>query len=432
MKKISKMNSGLFNILMLFSSQMAGQVFLVGSAVVIAVLFSEKLIGEFALFFTFVTVSTSVAALRLEWALVNTPEEERIELCTIGLLVTLSTSLLATAIFHVVSVTAIAPFQEPLKSYTPLVFLSILFGSAGQLCLYLLVARQSFGRLSWFNFLNQFLRAVFPVALVLGIGRDPYLLAIGEVLARAVILAIFLTPFLRVLWAAVPALSPGRVRHVLRRNWKFVAISAPSSLMNALSTSIMVFLVGARFGVEASGAIWFTQRLLAIPLSLMAKAIGDFYHGRLGAFREAADPAGAKRLFRKLAAVLAVCSLFIFVAALFVPAVLCGFGLADNWSLALSVTPYFVALPMAQMLSAPLSRSILVTNQQEKKLVFDVLSLATAYTASFWAGWMAFPVEFSVLSIAVAQAVAALVYVMISYRSLDHLPSSKPARPGGT
>lgn len=410
----------------LLVSQGIGQVFMLVGALSVAVLFSEAEIGDFSIFFSFVMISTSVAALRLEWAIVNATPEMQLETFGIALMIAVFISVLATGVFLALSLTAIEPFNFRLIAYAPLVFGSVLFGAAGQLCLYTMVAQQAYNRLAWFNFFNQALRAILPILLVVTLARDPYLMGAGELLARVAVFAIFVAPYatkLRAVWREVNWAS---VRNMLWTHRKFITISTPSSLVDAISASLMPFLIGARFGIAAAGAVWFAQRVLAFPVSLSAKAVGDYLHGRLRAMLVQDDLLGARRLFLKMTLVLAAFSCLLLLGATLLTPQIGKLSFTSQWSLALSITPYIAVLSAAFLMSAPLSRVILITNRQEKKLVYDVFSLCAALAAFGVTGYLSMPIEKTVLSIAAAQAFAALVYVRISYHALDKTAEPKP------
>lgn len=411
----------------LMFSQAFGQVFLALSALAIALLFSETEIADFALFFTFVTIVTPVGALRLEWGIVNAAPDRRIEIFAVGMASAFVVSLLAMVVFFGLSYIAIAPFGPRLIPYAPLVFWSTFLGSGGQLCLYSMVADEAYNRLSLFNFLNQALRAVVPILLVLSLARAPYMMAIGELAARAVVFIIFAAPYLRDLVRTFRSLSATGLRRVARTNRKFITISTPSSLADALSANIMTFLIGARFGAETAGAVWFSQRILAFPVSLAAKAAGDYLHGRLAKFLSSGDRAGARRLFLKATTLLSLCSTTLLLGAILIVPLLGRFEAANQWSIALSITPYFAILPTAFMLSAPLSRSILVTSKQEQKLIYDALSFSSALLAYWAAGQAELSIQLTVLSIASSQAIAALIYVRISFTVLDAPKRTTPS-----
>jgi O-antigen/teichoic acid export membrane protein len=66
-------------------------------------------------------------------------------------------------------------------------------------------------------------------------------------------------------------------RQYLRRHRDFWRFTLPSNLLNATVSQLPLFLVGARFGIDAAGLFALTQRVMAAPIALLAASVLEVF-----------------------------------------------------------------------------------------------------------------------------------------------------------
>src|SRR6185436_17563958 len=63
--------------------------------------------------------------------------------------------------------------------------------------------------------------------------------------------------------------------------WKFPLISVPSSLIEALATSLPLILVAHFFDTQSAGLFFLVQRVVSFPATLVTTSVADVYHTRV-------------------------------------------------------------------------------------------------------------------------------------------------------
>lgn len=79
----------------------------------------------------------------------------------------------------------------------------------------------------------------------------------------------------------------------------FPMLLAPATLLNAAGLQVPTILIASLYGPRVAGLYFATQRLLSIPLQLLANAFGQAFLGEAGTLARE-DPAKLKRMFNSV------------------------------------------------------------------------------------------------------------------------------------
>jgi lipopolysaccharide exporter len=362
------------------------------SAPILTRIYSPEEMGLFGVLLAFVGLCMVVVSLRFDMAIVparSTDEANRLVL--LSGIVALPVAGAAAVILAV-----LIAVQAPSFALLPL--------SATVAAVMLLLAIAIFTTLRFWAVRAQEFRAIARAQVEQGVGRAilPILgglaglgwwgLLVGELAGRIA----GVQRLVRISGGAVATLARRTTRAELvdtaKLNWRYPAIVAPSSLVDALGGALPMFLIAAAFGPSAAGQLLIVQRIAGVPAALVGASVADVFHSRAAATFLSA-PAELPGLVARTVSKLFLVGLAVYLplAALSALAFTALFG--SEWATAGRLVVAFTPLHIAALATSPVTRLYVVVNRPELKLVFDLLFVAAPvlslwvlplYGAGFW------------------------------------------------
>lgn len=172
--------------------------------------------------------------------------------------------------------------------------------------------------------------------------------------------------------------SRADLRRLARRYRRFPLLLAPSGLLNSAGLYLPVILIATLYGAEAAGWLGFTQRILALPVTLIGQAVAQVYLGELArAHRNRVDQQA--RLFHitsvRLALIGAGGALLLMVVAR--PLFPWVFG--EPWQQSGAMAQALAISLGLQLVASPLSQTLVVYERTRLQLAWDIgrLTLVT-------------------------------------------------------
>lgn len=197
------------------------------------------------------------------------------------------------------------------------------------------------------------------VQLTVGLIKPtPFGLMSGQLLGQvisAISLALFLPAKEQRIFRKV---SIKRIGWVARKYLKYPKYMVPGQMMSVGATELPVFLLTAVYGAGVAGLYSLAQRVMVMPMSLVAGAVGDVY--RQKAAEQYARQGECKDLFISafkwlgLFAFLPMLPVAVFGPSLF------AFVFGENWRSAGEIATLLSILVFFQTVSSPLSFTILL------------------------------------------------------------------------
>ena len=402
----------------------AAQGFSVLAAPVLTRLYLPSDIGELALFTSFISVASSCASLKYELGIVSAIDDsEAAELTLASILLLVPISILSGGLLYLAIRLSRFGFGS-LPSYATLLMVPALFLTGLFAALrYWTIRTGNFGLISR-TFIGQHaVRAVCQVCFGL-VSASAVGLFAGEVLGRAVGVTPMLREALAKLRSLLGSVSSRDLLRTLNVNRKLLIYSFPSTFIDTLVANLPIPVVVSLYGSVAGGHLSLVQKVLALPLGLIAASVADTFHGSLAACARE-SPAKLSALFRRT-------SLWLFSIGLVPALVLALFGrplfqiiFGHKWAVAGTLaalsTPWF----LTQFVVSPLSRLVFVLRGQELKLIYDIVILVGMFVVAELAlhrhmGLLQTVWAFSLVN-TLANLVYYLVLVWIVRRSVPHL-----------
>jgi O-antigen/teichoic acid export membrane protein len=210
------------------------------------------------------------------------------------------------------------------------------------------------------------------------------------------------------------------------RFWKYPLLLGPSALIDAAGTALPVPVLASCYGLPAAGKFALVQRLVLLPAALIVGSVGDVFHAHAASIASQ-RPREVGRFLRATAARLLVFALVVYVpiaaVAPFAAGWVFGREWADTGAMIAALTPWCIA----QTVVSPMSRGLLLSGREERKLLADlgclVLPIATLYLLRGQSLLVA------IAGFGGAGVVALAIYYAVIVRALRHGPATR-ARPG--
>jgi O-antigen/teichoic acid export membrane protein len=387
-------------------------------APVLSRIYSPNDFGVFAIVLAMVTTIGTVAGSRYELA-IPLPERESdaYSLVFLGLTSCALTAGLGTIVVAVGGDTIAGSFaQVGLRPWLWLVSPTAAIMGAYLVLNQLAIRRLRYGAIGRRNVLQSSGMTVTQIALGLAHLRPGGMvvgLATGQLLGAT---SLAFGSGLRGA-AAREGRDPKRAREVARRYRRFPLLLAPSGLLNVLGMQLPVILLAYFYGTSVAGWMGLTQRVLAVPVTLVGTAIAQVYLAQLARSRRSGLDSAASlfgRASRSLLAVGAVVGLVLLVGGPQIFALVFG----RNWEISGRFAQAMSLGLIAQFVAAPLSQTLIVYERQMLQLSWDtarLLLVSAAIVVCFVMGGSALT---AVWALSLASAVAYLLSWLLSRRVL--------------
>lgn len=368
---VSRWSSGRGGVAAIAGGTAIGQAVAIALSPVLSRLYTPTDFGVFTIMSSIVAVVSTVAALRMDLAIVL-PKADRdaVTLAALGLISISLTTVVGFIVIAVFGSAVAALFSQPsLRSWLWLVPIAAALMAAYLLLNQLAIRHQRYSAIGRRNLLQSIATVVTQLSLGLA-GLQKGGLIVGLAVGQLVSVVSLLGSSRLLARDTRSGLSPARFRPMLSRYRRFPLLSAPSGLLNVAGLQLPVLMITFGYGAAVGGWLGLTQRVLSFPVMLLGSAVAQVYVGRLASSLRA-DNGGASRIFwrasRHLSVVAAAMALIIFLTG---PPVFAGvFGaewrMSGEFARALSV-----ALAI-QLLAAPVSQTLMVFERQWSQLAWD-------------------------------------------------------------
>ena len=368
-------------VLSISAGTAAGQIALVAASPLLTRLYSPEDFGTLAVIIALATTLVPVASLRLELAVPLPREEDEAQsLAGAALLSTLVTTLVVAGVAALVTGPVADLMGNPqladLLWTVPLV--------AGVTASYLVlnqlaIRHQRYGAVGRRNLISslttvavQLTAGLSPLrgsGLILGLGAGQLAGALS-LLSRSGLCAA----------GRRGALTRARMSRAVASYRRFPLLLAPAGLLNALGLQLPVILMSAFYGAEVAGWFGLTQRILALPVTLIGVAVAQVYLGELS--QHVRDSRGSPlQLFDSTSKRLGLVGVVgaVLLVALAPPT----FGLifGDTWSPSGDYAQALAFGLAAQLVASPLSQTLIVLGRTGTQLTWDAARLLAVLSA---------------------------------------------------
>lgn len=246
------------------------------------------------------------------------------------------------------------------------------------------------------------------------IGAGPAGLVIGDVSARA-ISALSLS---RAAWRErsldVSGISRAGIGEAARRFRRFPILSTPSALLNTLGLQAPSLLVVGLYGAGVGGQLFLAQRIAAIPVTLLARSVGQVYVSEAARLARE-DPSLLRGLFLRTTRSLLRSGAIPAIGVAVTAPVLFGPVFGDAWRDAGWYTAFLTPVYYLTLATSPTGATLDVLERQDLHLVRELMRLFAVGGAVVLAAALNLPALGAMALLSVAGCVTYSLYGLISW-----------------
>lgn len=196
---------------------------------------------------------------------------------------------------------------------------------------------------------------------------------IANALAAAVMVRAVSKGSARVGWLKRRYLARIAARELIDQK-KFVFFTMPAGMINMASQQIPMLFTAWLYSVEIAGFMAVSQRLIAIPMALVGKAVADVFHSEFSEMVRT-KKAGADSLFRGAVKHMAVLAVPMALIPQFVPLSLYSFVLGAGWGGVKETVDIIIFSSAAQLVVSPVAQAMNVLGKQRLLFFWDLARL---------------------------------------------------------
>ncbi|MCF8012717.1 MAG: oligosaccharide flippase family protein [Clostridiales bacterium] len=401
-KKILPSNRFARSVSILAGGTAAGQGIVILSSPLLTRLYSPEDFGLLAVYSSLLGIVGVVASLRYQLAIpLPESDEKAAHVVVLSLLVVLAVTLLTAiaVLFWGQSIAALANTPK-LAGYMWLLPVGLLAMGTYQVFNYWAIRTKSFSAIAR----TKLTQSAGMVAVQLaGYALGPLALLVGRVFGQAAGTTTLGMLAVRNKWGAFRLVTIRGVMQAAVRYKRFPIYSTWGGMLNTAGAQLPPLLFAAFFSSSVAGIYLLTQRVLAMPMTLIGKSIADvFFSQAAQARRELTLDSLVGNIHYKLSQIVMPPALFLIIAG---PQVF-DFVFGENWVAAGHFAQWLAIYIYFQFVTSPLSQIVSVLEKQVQGSVFQFI-LFCAQISGLMAGvWYGLPM----VSVALFSVASAICY----------------------
>lgn len=195
-------------------------------------------------------------------------------------------------------------------------------------------------------------------------------------------------------------------------------VLAPSGFVNVLGAQAPVLIIAATYGATAAGLMALTQRVLAVPVTLVGTATAQVYLSELALGKRSGDFAKLLPLFWRTTKLLGLLAVgLVLVGA---PVSYFAFGpiFGAEWAEAGTVAALLTAGVAAQLVGSSVSQTLIVFQRLWAVAAWDVGRLVATCVVLTVAWWLGATLVEAVGLLSITMVITYVVYWWLSHRTL--------------
>jgi O-antigen/teichoic acid export membrane protein len=372
-------------MLVLVSGTGFAQLVPIFTAPIVARLYSPEDFGLYAIFYSLVTILTGLTFLEFN-NIIIIAKNNKIALGGFTL------SIVVSAIFNLVVFFFINFLTDEFKTvffgkeilpYLWLIPFSVFFGSLNNLFYLWFLRNEDYKLLSY----NKIFLSICSVFLQIGFGLL-YIGVIGFILANLILILISIVSFsikFKYNWRRI-FMSFSILKKLAIEHKKFPLISVWGNTLNIITLQIPQFFLNKLFGAQVLGQYSLGQRMITLPLGLVANAIQDVF--RQAASKEENEIGNFTKSYQNTFKISSIIAIIMFISCLtFIPSLFVWvFG--SKWADAGIYVRVLALLLVVRFVVAPLSYSLYLKSKQQIDLLWQIglflITIFTLYGGYYW------------------------------------------------
>lgn len=382
LKKFFSKKQTLRNLIALAGSTALSQALSVATLPVLSRLYDPSDLGLFGIFSSFVGIFSVISSFSYEVAIVSAKDDsEAASLTYLSLIISAFFVVFSSVAAYLMVVNNFLGFEGFDFIAIPLLGIAVLLTSTLKILKYFLIRESDFLTVSKTTVVQSLARSFTQIIFGLQ-GLASLGLLISDVLGRLAGMGKMLNRSFPALWPLKSSAKVAALQSVAWKYLKFPMLSLPSSLLDSLALSLVVPLITQTYGADIGGYFVLSQRVLAVPLSLIGNSVADVFHTTMSSYAHTSS-GQAKAFFLKTARRLFLLGLLPAIAFTFLSPQIFRLIFGEQWEIAGFFCSVMAPWNLAALIVSPLSRVVFIFQGQEWKLGYDVFALISVFSVIY-------------------------------------------------
>jgi O-antigen/teichoic acid export membrane protein len=209
------------------------------------------------------------------------------------------------------------------------------------------------------------------------------------------------------------------IARAARRYRRFALLTTPADLLNTVGREAPLFLIVLLFGAAVGGQYALAFRVMALPLTLLARAIGQPYYAEAARISRR-DPTSLQRLYVRTTKTLAMVTIVPILLGAVLSPFLFGFIFGPEWEQAGLFAAILAPMCYLQIVTQPTRGTLGVLERQDLHLAREVARAAFVGGAVIVAWALGLAPVGAVAAISVAGILTYVLYGVTTWRAVAH------------
>ena len=360
------------NVLTLMTGTTIAQAIPIAISPILTRIYTPADFGVFALYMAIVSIVSIVATGRYELAIIlPKKDEDAFNIVMLSTLISLGMSFIAFLICFVFNEQISAYFKNSeVSSWLYLIPIAILFSGLYQSLNYWNNRKKNYKELA----LNRVTYSASSGLLNIGMGMLKFGsngLIYSGLVARAFVIALFVKKTIQEDKEKFYKLNRIKMLAIAKRYKQFPKFDVLASLINVSSNQLIPIFFNLFFSASVAGYYYMTQRILALPITLISSSISDVF--RQEASSEYKKYANAKMIyistFKKLLFLSLVPFIVLYIYAIDIFVIVFG----ESWYIAGEYVQILLPMFFIKFISSPLSFMLYIVEKQVINIYMQLL-----------------------------------------------------------
>ena len=169
--------------------------------------------------------------------------------------------------------------------------------------------------------------------------------------------------------------SPRRLRAVLVRYRRFPILSGTAALLQTAARGLPVVLVTRYFGTTVAGHLGLAFQILALPATLLGRAVQGVFFGEASALRREGNSGGVRRLLLRTVRAQGVIGIIVVGAAVVVAPFVVPLVFGQQWSETAIYIQLLALMILVQFVASPVTAMFDLAERQDLELLTEVVKV---------------------------------------------------------
>lgn len=378
-------------------------------------LYTPEDFGVFGLYISITGFLGVVVCARYELAVMLPKEDSQaVQLVALCFRITLFMTALVTGVVFFAHEQIAAAFNSPeLEPWLWLLPVSTFFIGSFQSLYYWINRRSKYKQMAASRIARATISSGASIGLFFSMFRSGGLI-IGDVIGQAVSAVVLFVGSFSAKGTSLKEVNREGIRTVAGRYKSFPKYNLTGAVLEKAAHHLPVWLFMPFFGPGVTGFLVLSQRIVAAPGSVIARAFGDVF--RQQAAERFIETGECKALFDATLKRLLLFSVIPFIIFFFVAPWLFGAIFGQEWVTAGLYAKIMTPMFLLQFISNPLANMFIVAEKQKYELYLQAL-LFSGVLASILVGYYVFKSEFiALVSVTAVYCVKYVIELIMSYQ----------------